>query len=77
MASRRLIARVERLAWILVYGGLFSSLVGWVSRSEDGATAAVLMGAGGAAVAGGIVLVLLRARMREPLPTCTDTQGKT
>jgi hypothetical protein len=78
MAAKRLIAWVERGAWILVYGGLFAMLLGWVSRRDAATTGALLLGAGGLALVAGIVLVGIRARLREPMANrSVDTQGKT
>jgi hypothetical protein len=76
MATERVIAWVERLAWILVYGGLFSAVLGWVSRREDASTGILLMSTGGLAVVAGAVLIGVRARLRETDPNrATDTQG--
>jgi hypothetical protein len=54
---------VERLAWVLIYGGLLVLTLGlFVQRLHDpiGWTLVVI---GGAATAGGVVLVWWRSRM--------------
>ncbi len=76
MASPRLIARIERLAWILVYGGLLSMLLGWVTLREEAATGGWLLSAGGVAAALGVVLIIIRSGLR-PAPDASQEQGNT
>ncbi|MEJ7930033.1 hypothetical protein WG922_08615 [Ramlibacter sp. AN1015] len=68
MATRRTIARVEALAWVLIYGGLFAAVLGLVARDDASVLGLALIAAGAVAVAGGIALIWLRARMAEPMP---------
>lgn len=60
---------VEKLIWMLIYGGLLVlSLSVFVARRTD-TLGAVLMVAGAVAVLAGVALVWLRSRMRpEPPP---------
>ncbi len=54
---------VEVLVWVLVYGGLLLLSLGlFVSRS-DSLFGWLLVLAGGAVMAAGVVLIFLRARM--------------
>ena len=34
MASPRVLARIDRLAWVLIYGGLFALVLGIASHDE-------------------------------------------
>jgi hypothetical protein len=66
MTSPRLIAWIERLAWIGVYGGLLSMLLGHITREVDVATGTLLLALGGMAVVAGALLIVLRSRLRGP-----------
>jgi hypothetical protein len=63
MASAKAIAWVERLVWILVYGGLFGVVLGLATRAEDAVTGWSLVVAGGCIAAAGAVLIWVRSRM--------------
>ena len=64
MTSSRTIAWVERLVWILVYGGLFSFVLGLATLNTDEATAWTLITAGAVLVAAGVVLIWVRSRLQ-------------
>ena len=64
MSSPRAILWVERLVWMLVYGGLFTVIIGLATRSNDPATGWSLIAAGGVIAAIGALLVWVRSRMR-------------
>jgi len=66
MVSQGVIDWIERLVWILVYGGLFFILVGVLTGREDEALGLALTLAGGAAVAIGALLIWVRSRVRGP-----------
>ncbi len=68
MASPKAVARIERLIWILIYGGLFASILGLAALSRDAAAGWTLIVAGSIATAAGIVLIWIRARLG-PVPT--------
>jgi hypothetical protein len=66
MADARTLVRLDRLAWILIYGGLFALVLGIASHGVTqwgGWSLAVL---GVLAVAAGIVLIVVRARLGTP-----------
>lgn len=59
-------ASVEKLIWVLIYGGLLAVGLGLAVQPSDGVLGLriVLAGAGVAVV--GAVLILVRARMKNP-----------
>jgi hypothetical protein len=63
MASERTRARIERLAWILLYGGLFAVVLGLAATKYDAAAAWALLVPGGAAAIAGVVLIWVRSRL--------------
>jgi hypothetical protein len=63
MASDKTRARIERLAWILLYGGLFGVVLGLAATKYDAATAWSLLVPGGAMAIAGIVLIWVRSRL--------------
>ncbi|MCZ2495762.1 hypothetical protein GN316_03230 [Xylophilus sp. Kf1] len=65
MAEATTIARIERLVWILIYGGLLCLILGFAVRATAAGAGVALMVAGLLAAAGGIVLIFVRARMQE------------
>lgn len=65
------LARLETLIWLLIYGGCILGLVG-LFMQRGGDEGQWMMVAGIAAVAAGVALVVLRARVKEapdPAPT--------
>ena len=68
MASARTLAWIERLAWICIYGGLFAVILGVVSGEVHVIAGWSLGVVGGAAVAAGIVLIIVRSRLTENSP---------
>ena len=63
MASAKTLTRIERLVWILIYGGLFAFVLGLASLSRAPATAWSLIVLGGCAAVVGVVLIWIRARL--------------
>ncbi|HWI81246.1 hypothetical protein [Ramlibacter sp.] len=64
MASARTLAWVERLAWILLYLGLFTLVLGIASLGHHAGAAWSLIVAGGLLAVGGAALIWLRSRLR-------------
>ena len=65
MASAKAIAWVERLVWILIFGGLFGVVLGIATRPQDAAVGWSLVVIGACVAAAGAVLVWVRSRMQE------------
>ena len=66
MASKIAIARVEKLIWTLIYGGLLSFVVSLFLPSQDSVLGAWMAGVGLAVAAVGGALVYVRSKMTEP-----------
>jgi hypothetical protein len=66
MASAKARAWIERLAWILIYGGLLALVLGLATGMRDVAASWMLIVVGGVLAAAGIVLVYVRSRMSGP-----------
>lgn len=61
-------ARVETLAWVLIYGGLLAFSLGWFTENHSVGLGWTLMVGGAAAVAAGIVMIVVRSRMSSAAP---------
>ncbi|TFZ00915.1 hypothetical protein EZ313_21015 [Ramlibacter henchirensis] len=68
MASARALAWVERLVWLLIYGGLFAVILGLATGGAHLIAGWSLGVLGGIAVAAGVVLIWVRSRLRETPP---------
>ena len=66
MTSPRTLARIDAVAWILVYGGLFALVLGIASHDETAVGGWSLSVLGIAAAVAGVVLIVLRARLSQP-----------
>lgn len=64
MADRRLIVWLERLIWLLIYGGLFGAVIGLHTRGQAPTLGTTVALASGVAVVCGIALIWLRSRLR-------------
>jgi hypothetical protein len=65
MASSKALAWTERLAWILIYAGLFTLVLGVATLARSAATGWSLVTVGGLLAAGGVVLIWVRSRLDE------------
>jgi len=66
--SPRTIVWIERLVWILIYGGLLLMSVGlFLVRGEGPVLGSVLLVKGGIVTAAGVFLIWLRSRLK-PTP---------
>jgi uncharacterized membrane-anchored protein len=65
MPSAKALAWIERLIWLLIYGGLFTLVLGLATRVRDTAMGWSLIVAGAVAAAGGVVLFWVRSRLDE------------
>jgi steroid 5-alpha reductase family enzyme len=68
MASQRTLDWLDRLTWIFLYGGLLTFVLGLAVRAgaEAPGAATCLITAGLAAAAVGIVLIVVRSRLKPP-----------
>jgi hypothetical protein len=66
MASQAAIKRIQVWIWVLIYGGLLTFILGHFVSRTDVDTARVMGMAGMVAVAVGVVLIFVRAKMKAP-----------
>ena len=59
------LVRLERLVWVLIYGGLINCVLGYFVSATDESLAYTLGIAGLMAVVAGVVLIYTRSRLRE------------
>lgn len=57
--------RVERMIWVLIYGGLLSVVLGLFIDQQEAQDAGLFYQLGGLAVVAGVVLIYVRSRLRE------------
>ena len=69
MAAPSTLQRLQKLIWVLIYGGLLTLVLGIATERTDAATGWVLMVVGGVVAAVGVVLIAVRARLK------ADPQG--
>ena len=69
MAAPSTLQRLQKLIWVLIYGGLLTLILGIATARTDAATGWVLMVGGGVVAAVGVVLIAVRARLK------ADPQG--
>jgi len=65
MAAATTIARIERLVWILIYGGTLALILGFAVRDSAAGTGQALMVVGIIVAAVGVALIFVRARMQQ------------
>ncbi|MES2184259.1 MAG: hypothetical protein V4505_06925 [Pseudomonadota bacterium] len=65
MATRLALKRIENLIWTLVYGGLLAVVLGLAVRGASTALGHSLVVGGAVVAAVGVVLIFVRARLRE------------
>lgn len=56
--------RIESWVWILIYGGLLSACLGWFLSPLRGPWGELLSTGGLCAAAAGVVLIVVRSRMK-------------
>jgi hypothetical protein len=57
--------RIEQWTWGLIYAGLLASCLGWFARPAAGPLGELLLIGGGLAAAVGVVMIWVRARIKE------------
>lgn len=65
MASAKTLLWIERLVWILIYGGLLTLVLGLATLKLHAAAGWSLVLAGGSVAAAGVVLIWLRSRLEQ------------
>ena len=65
MASKTMLARLQKLIWVYIYGGLLSIVIATFVRRTDESTAWWMTAIGGAVVVLGAVLIYVRSRLKE------------
>ncbi|HZY14999.1 MAG TPA: hypothetical protein VFE74_00115 [Ramlibacter sp.] len=68
MPTARTLARLDALAWILIYGGLFTLILGIASHDQTRIGGWSLSILGTLAAVAGVVLIIVRSRLRPPPP---------
>jgi Flp pilus assembly protein protease CpaA len=63
--SNTRLLRMERLIWILIYGGLLSLVLAWFTENTQATSATGLYAVGGVALAMGLVIFYLRSVQKE------------
>ena len=63
MASARAQAWLERLIWILIYGGLFALVLGLATRVREAVIGWALIAGGTVIAAAGVILIWVRSRL--------------
>jgi hypothetical protein len=63
--SNKRLVRMERIIWVLIYGGLLSLILGYFTDTTQGADASGLYAIGVLALALGLVIFYLRSRNHE------------
>lgn len=77
MASTRAIEWIERLIWMLIYGGLGAMALGSFTRRQAPATGTSLIVVGAVAVVAGVVLIYVRSRLdHEPAAAAPADSSK-
>jgi len=66
MASEKTLARLDLLAWTLIYAGLFALVLGIASHGHTVVGGWSLSVLGVVAAIAGVVLIVVRARLSEP-----------
>jgi hypothetical protein len=75
MTTPRTLARLDNLIWTLIFGGLFTLVLGIASHDETVIGGWSLSVLGTLAAAAGVVLIYVRSRLREtPEPGAQSTK---
>ncbi|MDH4416842.1 hypothetical protein DBR12_14620 [Acidovorax sp. HMWF029] len=64
MAAPLTLQRMHKLIWVLIYGGLLALVLGIATARTDDALGWTLIVGGGVLAAVGVVLILVRARLK-------------
>lgn len=59
------LVRIERLTWVLIYGGLLAAVLGTFMGDASAQSGVALQSGGGIAVVIGIAMIFVRSRLGE------------
>lgn len=68
------LARLEKVIWLLIYGGLLSALVGYFMQRGGDQEGQWLMAVGGGAALLGLILIVVRSRLGDGAGTGQATR---
>ena len=63
-ASNKLVRRIERLTWILIYGGLLTLILGWWVIPSDDGVGYLLLGCGAVIAVIGFLMIYVRSKIK-------------
>lgn len=66
-------ATLQKLIWVLIYGGLLAVLLGLSIQKADDALGWPIVVTGAVLAAAGVVLIFIRARRKDPPSTQAPT----
>ena len=65
MASVQALARLQKVVWVLIYGGLLTLVLGLSTQRTDETVGWTLIVVGGVVAACGVVLIWVRSRLKQ------------
>ena len=63
-ASNKLIQRIERLTWVLIYAGLLTLILGWWVLPSDDGVGYLLLGCGALIAVIGFFMIYVRSKIK-------------
>ena len=63
-ASNKLVRRIERLTWILIYGGLLTLILSWWVLPSDEGIGYLLLGCGAVIAVIGFLMIYVRSKIK-------------
>ena len=63
-ASNKVVQRIERLTWILIYAGLLALILGWWVLPSDDDTGWLFLAGGGLVAVVGFLLIYVRSKLK-------------
>ena len=63
-ASNKLLQRIERLTWILIYSGLLTLILGWWVIPSDDGIGYLLLGCGAVIAVIGFLMIYVRSKIK-------------
>ena len=64
VASNKLLQRIERLTWILIYSGLLTLILGWWVIPSDDGIGYLLLGCGAVIAVIGFLMIYVRSKIK-------------